>query len=151
LIVLDHGALASSQPAVYERDYLKYYLSMTSQKAVVSVEVWESFRKKIMAENSPEMAQEIIAVYRGIVEPEITHFENDYSEKEPTKEHTDAELVESTKDLIHRKALEIKYFICADKAKYQNPEIYTLNVEEFYYHCMGELNLVEEYLRLTKK
>jgi len=151
VIVLDHKALASSKPGIYERDYLKFYLSVTSQKAIVSNRVWESFRKNIISKNGPDMAQEIIATYRGIVQPETVFFDDNFEEKQPEKVYTEEELIESTKDLLDRYEYRVRYFICGgNKPDYPN-NIYVLEVEEFYYHCMGELGLVEEYQKLTGK
>jgi len=154
LIILDHLALASKpDSAIYPRDYLKFYLSASDNKATVSNEVWEAFRWRINEENKSDqsVAEEIIAVYRGIVEPEVLFLNDDFTEKEPTRDYTDEELVESTKELIQRKRFKIKYFITDAEDKYRSilGDVYSNTVEEFYYHCMGEMDLIEEFNQVT--
>lgn len=152
MFILDHVALASNKPTIYDRDYVQFYLTQQNEKAFVSNEVWEALRFRIYEanKNNPdkEMADKIIAGLRGFAGPETMRFEEDHTETPPKRDYTEAELIASTKDLIRRNKYQVSYFVCGDLATYPEEDFSSycfMNLDKFYAHCMGISGLRAEY------
>jgi len=129
MIVLCPKAFSSADDLGHHRNFLKYYLSRKGVKAIVANEVWETFRFKIIKDNKPEVANKLIAEFRGIFGPEETNIDKNHQEVPPKKEYDTNALIEKTKDLLTRRWADIDLFITTEPEKFKtikNIEISTL-------------------------
>ena len=149
MIVLCAKSLAGKELNM-ERDFLKYYLSRTGQKAVLADEVWEAFRFRVKKASTEEIAEKIITHFRGVFEPENLKLNAEFQEEEPNN-HKDEKLYEITKDLVKRKWAEISFMITQEPEKFDGLKVRRFTLEEFYLKCMEEEPLRELIRKFSLK
>lgn len=140
MIVLCPKAFSASDDSKLERDFLKFFLTSRNIKAIITDEVWETFRfKMINNSTNKDNANDRIADYRGFIAPENLKLDENYGEIEAKKEYSIEELFQKTKNLIERRGVDIKLFITQEPEKYNDlkdkVEIKTL--KGFYLDCMS--------------
>jgi len=128
--------------AVFERDFLMYYLSKVCnkpQKAFVANEVWEAFRFRVL-ENSDdkEVAERIIATFRGTFSPEDLRLNDNFDEQAPKKDYDEQELIERTRSFVDRKWADVEFFITQEPEKYSGLKVKIRTLGEFYVECMND-------------
>ena len=142
MLFLCPKALSSNDSNSFERDFLKYYLSIKNEKATITNEVWETFRYKILT-NSSNKAGAIsrITEYRGIYKPEILKLKDNFEEVEAVKEYNTSEMRNSVISFLKRNWADIDIFITPEPQVYKEVcDEYGINVmtlQEFYLDCMN--------------
>lgn len=119
MIVLCPKAFSSNDGLRQEREFLKYFLSRKGEKGIIANEVWETFRFNLIENNSEDKADQTIADWRGIFEPEETKIGEDFREIPPTGKHTLDQLMEKTEDLLRRRWADIDLFITTNGERFQ--------------------------------
>lgn len=148
MIVTCSKAFAGSESA-HERDFLKYYLSKTGQKAVLANEVWSSFRFRILKKSDDlELVEKVITHRRGKFCPEDVKLTEEHQEEEPI-DYDESVLFEKTKSLVNRRWADIDFFITQEPKKYSlDNSVNIMTLSEFYFYCMtnsATRELVEEF------
>ena len=139
-----------------ERGFIKFVVSEVRTKLIIANETWETFRFKILADSpDKDEANNLIASFRSIFEPEEIFLDEKHQEKPATQEYSKTTMIEKTKNLIERKYADIEIIITKDRVEYKecSKNIPCMDAEDFFIHCMSiprYRDIIEKYLRVIE-